>query len=264
MNSASRRPLVAVDIGNTTIRFGRLAGRCEAPLPEPEGVRRLSACEADFSPLAGWLSPEPHAWFVASVNRPAQQALAGWVRGNRPRDSYRLLARADLPLAVEVAFPDRVGMDRLAAAVGVNALRDPARPALAIDAGTAITVDAVSAAGAFLGGSILPGMKLSAAMLARHTDLLPHVLMEHDEPPEAIGRDTEGAIRSGLYWGTLGAIRELVARLSGELPAGPQIFASGGDARRLHRFLGDDVRHVPHLVRGGNFLAARHVGSANE
>ena len=86
-----------------------------------------------------------------------------------------MLAAGDLPLEVRLERPDMVGIDRLVDAVAVNRLRDAGRPAVIVDVGTAITVDLVSADGAFLGGAILPGIQMSARAMHEFTDLLPLV-----------------------------------------------------------------------------------------
>jgi type III pantothenate kinase len=72
-----------------------------------------------------------------------------------------------------------------------------------------------------------------------------------------IGKSTTAAIRSGLFWGGVGAIRELVARTAAELRESPQIFVTGGDAERLTRFLADDAQFVSDLVLCGIVLACR-------
>ena len=108
-----------------------------------------------------------------------------------------------------------VGIDRLLAAVAANRLRNPKRPAVIVDLGTAITVDLVDAEGVFRGGAILPGIAISARAMHDYTDLLPHIPMaELEEPPPALGRATVPAMRSGLYWGAVGAVRELIERLA--------------------------------------------------
>jgi pantothenate kinase type III len=131
-----------------------------------------------------------------------------------------------IPIAVRLPDPSRVGADRLLAAWG--AARDGA-PAIVIDLGTATTVDAVDAGGAFLGGAIMPGIGLALGSLARGTALLPDISLS---PPErAIGRDTAEAIRSGVVLGHLGALRELVARMRRELGRDgdrARIVATGG------------------------------------
>lgn len=255
---------VAVGIGNTTITFG-----VHKPGAQPgDSVVRTGAGwtwsqlvtveTEDFDPAATNLDvPATAAWRVASVHRPSEKRLAAWVRQAHPDASYRNLTAADLPIAVCVEQPARVGMDRLAAAVAVNQLRDPRSPAIIVDAGTAITVDLVDHHGDFLGGAILPGLRLVSQALAAKTDQLPQVDPHfHRSVPNALGTSTEGAIRSGLFWGSVGAIRELVERLGALASGTPQVFLTGGDAQRLAPFISKDAVFVPDLVIGGILLAA--------
>ena len=122
-----------------------------------------------------------------------------------------------LLIAVGLEHPERVGLDRLAAAAAVNRLRSPDRGAIIVDTGSAVTVDLLSADGVFRGGAILPGIDMSARALHEFTDLLPLVsLNELSVPPPALGVSTVTAIRGGLFWGQVGAVRrgiELSSRL---------------------------------------------------
>lgn len=256
---------VAVGIGNTTITFGVRKPGFEPGDSDVVGTdarwtwSQLVTVETDdFDPAATALDvPSTAAWRVASVHRPSEQRLAAWVRKANPDASYRNLTAADLPIKICVEQPARVGMDRLVAAVAVNQLRNPRAPAIIVDAGTAITVDLVDHQGEFLGGAILPGMRLVSQALAAKTDQLPQVDPHFQQSvPNALGTSTEGAIRSGLFWGSVGAIRELVERLGALANGSPQVFLTGGDAERLAPFISNDAVFVKDLVIGGILLAA--------
>jgi type III pantothenate kinase len=135
-------------------------------------------------------------------------------------------------------------------------VRDSGRPAIVIGAGSAITVNLVAADGAFEGGMILPGFRMSAEALYG-ADLLPlTVLSPNDEPPPVVGKNTEAAIQSGLFWGAVGAVREAVQRIADQLDQPPQILVTGGDLRQLARYLGDSARFIPNLVLSGIAAAA--------
>lgn len=247
-------PLIAVGVGNTTIKLGVADVASDRWLL----MHEWETAEFDLGEAARELPDEPCRWRVASVQRVAEQTLHQWQQTSRPRDDYVALSHTDLPLQIDVDFPERVGMDRLIAAVAANDRRQNKRPAIIVDAGTAITVDLVDAEGVFQGGVILPGFRLSAKALADGTDLLPNVDSTfRREPPQVIGKSTTAAIRSGLFWGGVGAIRELVARTAAELHAAPQIFVTGGDAERLTDFLADDAQFVSDLVLRGIVLVCR-------
>jgi type III pantothenate kinase len=145
--------------------------------------------------------------------------------------------------------------------VAVNRLREADRAAVIVDVGTAITVDLVSADGAFLGGAILPGLQMSARALHEFTDLLPLVdVSELAAPPPALGTATEPAMQSGLFWGAVGAMRELIEQLHKAATGGragrPQVFLTGGAGAGVAELLGSDARYVPNLTLAGIALAA--------
>jgi type III pantothenate kinase len=146
--------------------------------------------------------------------------------------------------------------------VAVNQLRDPNRAAIAVDLGTAITVDLISAEGDFQGGAILPGISMSARALHEFTDLLPLIDMASlAEAPPAVGRSTIDAMQSGLFWGAIGGIRELIDRMTPSHSQPPQIFLTGGAAPSVAGLLAAEAHYVPHLVLSGIALAAQSMSA---
>lgn len=245
--------LLAIDIGNTALKAGCFNESQDASLTPLQcvGTAELEIGAADFSPLVHQYSGAVQ-WYVSSVNRPVEKSLAAWVSSRRPADSYRLLNYYDVPLRIEVDQPERVGFDRLATAVAAYRLRQALGPVIVVDIGTALKVHAVSTDGAFVGGTISPGLKLSARALANETDLLPLVpVTTNQTPPPVFGKNTEAAIRSGLYWGVVGAVRETIDRMRRELKGEPEIFVTGGDARGVAEQLGDQARYLPNLCLTG-------------
>jgi len=120
-----------------------------------------------------------------------------------------------------------------------------------------ITIDLVSADGAFCGGAILPGIEMAARAMHEFTDLLPLIEMsELDDPPPALGTSTAAAMRSGLYWLAVGAVRELTARLSTDPARPPDVFLTGGAGPALAEAIGGTARLVPHLTLAGIALTA--------
>lgn len=250
--------LIAVDIGNSSTKLGWFGERA-ALVPVPSAVRDCNTAEPLPEAVVLELPPEPAMWRVASVHREGERLLSEWVLLNRPRDDFKILTHRDLPLEVRVDYPERVGLDRLAAALAANALRD-GRPTIVVDAGTAITVDLVSAEGAFEGGVILSGFRLSAQALAGGTNLLPLATFTgQDQPPPVVGKNTEAAIRSGLFWGAVGAVREVIERMSADLPQVPHVFVTGGDLRHLAPLVSPHSRFIPNMVLSGIAIAARET-----
>jgi type III pantothenate kinase len=256
--------IVAVDIGNSRIKIGWFdlppEHSREKPLclPQPRGILALPTADWNDTELAHWSAeiPPTTPWWIASVNRPAATRLTNWVQQRYPA---RQLSHVDLPIVAAVEHPERVGIDRLAGAVAANELREPQRPAIVIGVGSAITVDLITADGVFRGGAILPGIGMSARALDEFTDLLPRSPLEDlAGAPPALGTSTLTAIHSGLYWGAVGAMRELVAKLSEQLGAGslrPEVFLTGGAAASVAAQLDPTARYVEYLVLAGIALA---------
>jgi type III pantothenate kinase len=270
-------PLVAVDIGNSRIKIGRFDAAPKRDIgPEPAATLELPLAnrngELDTAALANWCHVQltgTATWLVSSVHRGAAERLQASVLALARKAGFdwsmRALTYRDVPIGIEVDLPERVGMDRLLAAVAADRLRPRDRPAIVVDMGTATTVDLVTARGAFAGGAILPGLAMSAHALAEQTDGLPQVPIDTwTGSPAPLGKSTVPAIESGLFWGAVGAIRELVSRISAPLLKPPVIYLSGGASSHVAEALAEigdlEVHLVPHLVLDG--IAAVHHARA--
>jgi type III pantothenate kinase len=233
--------LLCVDVGNSRTKFGVFPsepGRAADVLPE---------CTSDFAVPHG----QPVVWQTVRqrLSLSSGEAARGLISGSHPGGIEGLVAGwpADwprptlvndisrIPEAIRPRAPANAGMDRILKAVAANVIRPARRPALVIDAGTATCVDAISAEGAFEGGAILPGFELCARALHQYTELLPYITVEElvNESHQPLGRGTREALRSGLVWGQVGAIKELVERLSRLWTAEPFLVLTGGGASLL-------------------------------
>jgi type III pantothenate kinase len=174
-----------------------------------------------------------------------------------------------LGLTIAVDFAEKVGIDRLLNAVAARHFATSGRPVLVIDSGTATTVDRVSAEGVFEGGAILPGLELSGLALHHYTALLPQILPEELSPagvaPQPLGRNTRDAIRSGLFWGQVGAVRELIRKLSSR-EVKPVVLVTGGAAPLLVPQLQDDfeIHSEEYLPLKGLALVGCRLGYSSQ
>lgn len=258
-------PFVAVDIGNSRMKLGLFAREWADGLPEPDHTLHLTGDDANLDQLERDLLKRTRgavSWWIGSVNRPLSSRLTDWLHVHRPEDRVTLLASGDLPLRVALERPDMVGIDRLVDAVAANRLRRPDRPAIVIDVGSAITLNLISRDGAFRGGAILPGIGMAARAMHAFTDLLPLVdLSELATPPAPLGTATVPAMQSGLFWGAVGAVRELIRRLAADEADRVEVFLTGGAAPSLANALSDTARYVPHLTLAGIALTAASAGN---
>ncbi len=254
--------LVAIDIGNSHFSAA-LFGWDGTELPTMHDATAVRFSHEDFSgsswprAIGDWAARGDLQWFISSVHQPFRDTLVSWLQRERPGEAVVVLAHEDVPLVMDVSRPEQVGMDRLTAAVAVNQLRSPGCPALIVDCGTAVTCDLVSESGVFLGGAILPGWHLAMESLASRTDQLP--VVDHEPwPCEVVGKSTGSAISSGVYWGTLGALRELVTRMSESCPTVPEKFLAGAGAIWAEHLVQDGFQQVSDLVLTGVVLSGIH------
>lgn len=129
-----------------------------------------------------------------------------------------------LGIKVLLDRPDEVGADRV-----VNAVAGKDRytaPLIIVDLGTATTFDVVDKDGNYVGGVIAPGINLSLRALEMAAAKLPHVAIERTE--RIIGKSTVPAMQSGLFWGYVGLIEGLVARIRNEFGQPMSVVATGG------------------------------------
>jgi type III pantothenate kinase len=256
---------LAIDVGNTHIKLGLFACPASRPCGElPTCVKRISLQPHESIPwelLGRWQSSDHEsqpAVIAGSNPKGIHRLIAGWPHSLGPAPQV-VSNTDDFPLAIRVEEPRRVGIDRLLNAVSVNELRTASRTAVIVDSGTATTVDVVSASGSFEGGAILPGLALSAKALHEYTALLPLVSVAElgMKTPDPLGRDTRAAIRSGLFWGQLGAVRELIERQSG---TDAEVFVTGGGGALLAAHL-PRARFEPHLPLQGLLVVTERIRS---
>jgi type III pantothenate kinase len=171
-----------------------------------------------------------------------------------------LVMRPGIRTGLKISYkdPKEVGADRIADAVGAIKLY-PDRNIIVVDFGTATTVCAISKHREFLGGNIVPGVRLAMDALEEKTAQLPSV--EIVPVRSAIGRSTVESIQNGLYWSSVGMVKELVTRITAEVFADepPLVIGTGGFA---HLFDGEDLFDavVPDLILEGLREAVRLNG----
>jgi type III pantothenate kinase len=153
--------------------------------------------------------------------------------------------RTGMPILYEA--PLEVGADRVVAAVA--AYEKFGGPCIVLDFGTATTFDTVSARGEYLGGAIAPGVQISAEALYLKTAKLPRI--EVKRPAKAIGKTTVGSMQSGLYFGYIGLVNNIVAEIRKELGEDACVVATGGFADQIGLEVPIISAIEPHLVLEG-------------
>jgi len=245
--------LLTADLGNS---------RCKLRLWQLDGAHARAVDGAQFGAenaedIQPWLASRERARRAALSSVGAPQ-LESRVRAWLERATDEGVVTPAHGLELEVREAHTVGADRLFAARG--AFQHLRGPALVVDAGTALTVDALGVRnerGVFLGGAIAPGPALLADALARSTARLPRV--ETRPGARALGRSTREAIEAGVAVGFRGAARELVERVGAESGLERAPIALTGGAREFllepPLFAGREVVALDDLVHLGLIAA---------
>ena len=150
-------------------------------------------------------------------------------------------------LNIKVENPAQTGADLVVGAVA--ALREHKPPVIIIDMGTATTMFVLDKTGAFVGGCISPGVKISMDALTDRTALLPGLQL--DQPQHAIGRNTTECMRSGLMLGAACMIDGMVQRMEEELGQRATVVATGGIAKFILPMCRTNIRYDRDLLLKG-------------
>lgn len=237
--------LVAVDVGNRRTKLAIAdSWSNDTPWHQQLVIGR-------DQPIEFPLRDHRFQWEICSVCPPEQQRLIAWIDANRPEDSVRVLTHSDIPMSLDVDEPESVGMDRLVAATMAYEQASK-NDVVVIDAGTAVTVDAVKD-GTFLGGTIMPGAQTQFESLQVSASQLP-LVNQTDFPVSPIGKSTTDAIEAGVMYGQIGAILFVVDQIA-RLLNDPKFVMTGGGLLPIQSKLPSGWIAAPELVLNG----IRHV-----
>lgn len=245
---------VVVDVGNSL---------CKVGLVQAESIVDVYTFSLEECAYQPWRHRQVHdllatslPWSLSGSNPPIIKSFADWLHAHGQILTV-IDAHSPLPLQILVDVPEKVGRDRL-----MHALAVEQRPALIISTGSAVTVDAVDAQGAFLGGAIFPGLRLMAKSLHEYTAKLP-MIDARSHAPQLPGKNTEQAMHAGIVQavvgGIVGCITEMLSLFSSATR--PTIYLTGGDAPSLEKYLPWPVEHRPWLTLQGILIATRAVQS---
>ncbi len=157
-------------------------------------------------------------------------------------------------LNIKYKNPLEVGADRIANAIAASELF-PAKDLVIVDLGTATTFCAVSKKKEYLGGVIMPGLRISMEALASRTAKLPRV--EIAKPGELVGKTTIDSIQSGLYYSSLLAIKGISAKIKSDYFTEDALVIGTGGFSKLFEDAGVFDRVIPDLVLLGIAAALR-------
>ena len=222
--------LLLVDVGNTNIVFGiydqnqlvnswRMSTRIDRSLDELgllilQFLERKQVKTEDIQDII-------MASVVPQIMYPLCRALKSYVG----RNPIVIDGTTDLGMKNKYDNPQEVGADRLVNAVAAKVLYGT--PCIIVDFGTATTFCAIDKAGDYLGGAILPGIKISLDALFSKTAKLPKI--EIEDPGHLIGTNTVSSMQSGIFYGYVGSVDYIVTEMAKELGGQDiKVIATGG------------------------------------
>jgi len=221
--------LLVIDIGNTNTSLGVFDGdnlvanwrltTARERTGDEWGVhtRNLFALAAlDFKSI--------NAIAIASVVPPVNFTLKRMAEDYFHLTPLFIDHTIDTGVSILYQPPSDVGADRIVDAVA--AIHKYGAPCIVVDFGTATTFDAINAMGEYLGGVITPGITISSDALFERAAKLPRV--EIKRPQKVIGSATVEAMQSGLYYGYVGLVDDILRRMIAELGGSPRVIATGG------------------------------------
>ncbi len=226
--------LFAVDVGNTNLTLGvfrgdELVGHWRLNTDRSQTVDGWGVLFRNLLSLADLRFSEINGIAISSVVPRLDDSLRRMSERYFQQTPLFVDSTTDTGLRIQIDTPSEVGADRL-----VNSVAAYARyggPCVAVDFGTAINFDVISKDGAYLGGLLCPGVGVAAEALFQRTARLPQI--DISEPDHLIGSNTVDALRSGLFYGSLGLLDGILKRLVEELGPETKIVGTGGQAYTL-------------------------------
>ena len=224
--------ILAVDIGNSNIVIGGLEGMeilFEARL-RTDATKTSDEYCIDLKMILevyGVQSSQVEGAIISSVVPQVLNSIQTALKKLTGHTALVVGPGLKTGLNIKIENPAQTGADLVVASVA--ALREHKAPIIVIDMGTATTVTVLDETGAFIGGSICPGVKISLDALTDRTALLPGLQL--DQPKRAIGKNTIDCMRSGIMLGTACMLDGLIQRFEEEIGSKATVVATGGIAR---------------------------------
>jgi type III pantothenate kinase len=218
-------PDAVVDIGNSRIKFSRVEA----------GSLKLPVCGLATDDTAPWtrlaeewnLAPA-RRWAVSSTNPARLKQFTAWATA-RGDEVTTIDSARKVSIDVRVDEPANVGIDRLLNVLAARTMVKPGRPAIVVDAGSAVTVDLLDEQGGFAGGTIFPGLRLMALALRENTAELPLVDASGALPAGPPGKNTDAAMKLGIVYAVAGGIDAVIRETAARCTTAPYLFLTGGD-----------------------------------
>jgi type III pantothenate kinase len=228
--------LLTIDVGNSNTVLGvfhgdELIANWRLTTAREQTVDEYGVLTRNLFTLASLDRDAIGGVIISSVVPPVNWTLTEMARIYFGKKALFVEPGVKTGMPVLVDNPLEVGADRIVN--GVAAFHQYGGPCIVVDFGTAITFDAISPKGEYLGGVIAPGIGIASEALFARAARLPRV--EIKDPGKVIGTNTVTHIQAGLYYGAVDMVDGMIARIKKELSENAKVVATGGQARLVAR-----------------------------
>ena len=253
--------LIAVDIGNSSISIGFFTASGlfvqkidTYPLLSPS---EYSALVNEFIREKN-MEKTSEGIIISSVVPGHTEVFRVTLKGLSSDEPLLVSYRLKTGLTFKIPNPEELGTDRIANAVAAyEYYRDPVA---AVDLGTATTISVVDKEANYIGGAIMPGIRLMNESLAKGASKLFEV--PGQPPASALGIDTIGCIQSGLFYGTAGAVERVLNEIEENAGFGLKVIVTGGYGGMISGFLKKQHVFLPYLTLEGLRIIYRRNSDA--
>jgi len=253
--------LLTIDVGNTNTVLGVFRGvdliaNWRLTTAREQTVDEYGVLTRNLFALAGLDRNDITGVIISSVVPPVNWTLGEMSRVYLGKKALFVEMGVKTGMAVLVDNPAEVGADRIVN--GVAAFHLYAGPCIVVDFGTAITFDAISPKGEYLGGVIAPGLGIAAEALFSRAAKLPRV--EIKDPGKVIGTNTVTHMQAGLYYGAVDMVDGMLARMKKELGQNAKVVATGGQARLVAK----GSKYIEHIDEFLTLTGLRLIWEKNQ
>ncbi|HSN73291.1 MAG TPA: type III pantothenate kinase [Steroidobacteraceae bacterium] len=243
--------VLLVDSGNSRIKWARWGA---VGMGAQQAVSRSEAGQATVFDVGS--DPVCRVLIANVAGAEAAGTLAAHLRDACGVDpEFVSVASEAFGLRIAYADPGKLGVDRWVAMIGARSLGPGA--VCVVDAGTAMTIDAVDAGGRHLGGLITPGPDLMIGSLLEHTADLAAFFQKGVETRDLLADNTRGAIVQGSVHALAALVDRCMQQLTADKSMAPRLVITGGAADRIVPFVSSPLVRVPDLVLRGLAVMAR-------
>ena len=244
--------LLAIDIGNTNITLGlfyedilKVTARLATDPKKTPDEYAISI--KDALALHGEEAAEIEDCIISSVVPTVASSVSSAIALLCDTVPLLLGPGVKTGLNIKIDNPAQLGADLAAGAVG--ALHEYRVPCIIIDMGTATTISVLDSTGAFLGGTIGPGVRMTMKALAEGTAALPAISMA--APKSVIGKNTIDCMQSGIVLGTAAMLDGIIDRIEEELGQSATVVATGGLSKEIIGYCKNDIIYNENLLLDG-------------